>query len=357
MNTRNHNTLQYVVKTVLLFVCIFSANSFCFAHSDSSYEKKIGNVEMNITTGYKYEEVNQAFILGSYAQLLSKELNYRGPIRIHYNHSYIRSIPSLYYVSVGNTTKPLNGTGKTDKKPSDKRILYIWISASSLNITEAINIVEFAIKNKRKIKANQFAHCVSTDLDYWKIGMDSYSQDSLLTISKKKPSEKVSRVIAQKIERPRFDLPDCFRANYGISYYCSNDSIHVFAKRYNKKDSLLLTVKDVFWYEELECDRTVLLFDTDCTFYVAGFKQNDSSKPYISERKVITNRTDKYEPYEAKLVDNDKIFITYRVSFRDVVKFENGGSVTSGKRNSTTFYNMKDDRLIIDFDKFIKANQ
>jgi hypothetical protein len=313
---------------------------------------------MNIKTGYKYEEVNQAFILGNYAQLLSKELKYKGPIRIHYNHSYTRSIPSLYYVSVGNTTKSLNGTGKPyKKKSSEKRQLYIWISASNLNITEAINIVEFAIKNKRKIKSNQFAHYVSTDLDYWKVGMDSYSQDSLLTISKNKPSERVSRVISQKIERPRFDLPECLRANWGISYYYSNDSIHLYAKPYFKKDTLLLTVKDVFWYEELECDRTVLFFDTDCTFYVAGFEQYDPSKPYISKRKVINNRTDKYEPYEAKLVDNDKIFITYRVSFRDVVKFENGGSVTSGKRNSTTLYYMKDDRLIIDFDRFIKANQ
>jgi hypothetical protein len=57
-----------------------------FAHKDFWKVADFGNVKVRVKTGFQYEEINKAFIIGQLAEKLSKDLNYADTIFLDFNH-------------------------------------------------------------------------------------------------------------------------------------------------------------------------------------------------------------------------------------------------------------------------------
>lgn len=94
------------MKVSIVFILLFM-HLTGFAHSDYIYSKKYGNVSVSITTGYAYEEINKAYMLGMYAEKLARELNFKDAVVVNYWHWYTTpSVASGYFLSVGKGEPP-----------------------------------------------------------------------------------------------------------------------------------------------------------------------------------------------------------------------------------------------------------
>lgn len=356
MNANKHNkVLQYVARTFLLLVFVLSADSFCFASRDCSDERTFGNVYIDITSSFRYEENNQAFMLGSYAQLLSEELNYHEPISIIYRHIYDTSIQPEYYISMGNSQRVVDDSTKTTKEVTNKETLFIRIFAYNLNFTETIKMIEFAILNKTKIEAKQVQYHVDKAAIYRKYNLNAYPLDALAKVSEKKLSKVASHVLSQVMVRPKMDFEITKRDISAINYFCRNDSMLIDAKRINKADTVLLSLPDIHWFEKLNDNASALIFDTDTTFYYAEVDQYQ--KATISKQQVIKNRQYNYYPFECKKVGTNKIFITFSVPDNRILDARDVKAIQERVFDRTVFYDTKYDRLIQDFDRFMKGTQ
>jgi hypothetical protein len=152
-------------KIFLLFIILFFCNSF--AHKGIKVKKEYGNILITSITEDYVEDINKALIVGQYAEMLAKEYSYSNKIYIHFIQNDKVYINSWF--------PPLD----EDSEYSDG--LNIMIEISNFDVVGALNVIEDAIKKSdgKKLSNNEY-----------------------LSIYNKKESEKISKVLETKIERP-----------------------------------------------------------------------------------------------------------------------------------------------------------
>lgn len=97
---------------IVVFFIIVNIMGFCpiYAHQDFYTIKDYGNVKVRVQTGYNYEEINRALIIGQLAEELTKELEYKRPFFLDFIHNYMTdNEKASYFISFDNGTFLDNG--------------------------------------------------------------------------------------------------------------------------------------------------------------------------------------------------------------------------------------------------------
>src|SRR5690606_12558957 len=79
----------------------------------------------------------------------------------------------------------------------------------------------------------------------------------------------------------------------------------IFSREYNKDDKILLTLDNIYDIKKIGSS-SMIIFDTDSSFYYVNQYQN-----VVSKRHNISNNYDYYRPYKVENIDGDKISINF----------------------------------------------
>lgn len=352
------------MKALLLVIVFVISTKYGLCHSDYIYSNKINNVTVQITTGFKYEEISKSFMLGYYANKLTLFYSYRKDIVINYRHAYTKNIIPSYYLSFGkgeynatggvcSNSKGVKSIANMQGKLLDAQGLVINIYSSKLDFYEVLNLIEYGIENEKEIKLNQKEIYTNANYTYWQ-----YSFKSIDTIAIKNIVLKKSKAISKILSEPCYRFDD-FTKKYkkqmnprnGVSYFFKDSLFYIRGVRFQSSDSVSLTLSNIVFYKQLDYE-SAIVFDTDSSFYYTGWTPHE--RTIISNRQIIRNRNPKYNPIEVYKVSGDKIFMTFWQNYHIEKRYENGGSLSlDSSRERTIFYNPKTDLLIQDVDSVL----
>ncbi len=146
-------------------------------------------------------------------------------------------------------------------------------------------------------------------------------------------SNQLKIALTLKIEKPEKDF------KYGLSYFFKDNKYSIFSRQFNKSDTILLTLNNIYDFKRIG-HSSIIIFDTDSTFYYVREYQNK-----VSERHIIDSKYDYYRPYKVENIDDDKISINFSYYSK-----EEGRQ----PKNRTLIYLIERDELIQDLDKLIE---
>lgn len=242
------------MKNKHLIIILLLLSSFKnYAHKDLLVTKTIGNIKINISTGFHYEEINKTLIIGEYARLLSEKMNFKDTITIFFRHIYIGDSDSKCEVK------------RTDKV--GRSSYFITYQKNDFDFTEALNIIDYIIKNK----ANSF-------------------ECDVKKIENKKPSRLVKNILDNRVNRPSV-VPELKIGN-DISYYVKKGKYYIYDFS-NGKEIVRLTTDHLFQISYV-IDAFTIIFDSKNSFYF--LKKNDDEK----SKNISFNCEDYYMPYTVK---------------------------------------------------------
>lgn len=260
-----------------------------FAHSDFWTSAEYGNIKIRVKTGYRYEEINKALIIGQLAEKLSKELNYSDPIFLDFNHYYTGQCKPDYFVSYdkGNIQYDWEGASKEKDYLNSKSIVLRQVS-SQFDANSTLKLLEYSISNISSIKSSQKQIQYNQNYCQWRI--NSIDSNVIKKTIKEAPSELLTKILTAKIERPdQSEYP--FRTTY---YY--QDGIYVIYNN-NLDNSKTEFLRLPYVYQILETDFSgTLVFDTDSTFY--NIKYELSNKELKISPKYLIDRKDNFYFYK-----------------------------------------------------------
>lgn len=308
------------------------------AHQNFHRVKTFGNVKVRFTTGFEYEEINKAWIIGELSYKLAKHLKYKDSIFLDFVHYYIEYCNPDYFVSFDNGAIRQAYDGAEKPYPLLKKEgIVIREVNRKFQVASTLQLVEYAINNIISVKALQRPLEYKKNYREWLI----HSIDTTFTkqIVSQTPSKIVVDILASRIYRPGSDKNDC----YGVSYYFQNNKFHVFYNECHQfevtKDSVLVSVDDIFQFETM-FSYDALVFDTDSTFYFAMRKWSPPLKSFTIENKSI----DFYEPYYIQKISSNNVTINFDYYIK-------GKEVRV--KNRTSIYRIDKKELIQDLDEIL----
>lgn len=309
------------MKSVYLFLIIFIYGINAYAHKDFTRFEKYGNIEVSITTGYEYEEINNVFIIAQLAEKLSVKLNYNKPIYLIFKHNYTNRGSYEYSVdySIGDFKDWCEGC--VEKKNNFGKLI-IRQKSKSFSAEETIKLIEFSILNLKLLKKFKDSPIMK------------WSGSDLKPLKNK--SNAVLEVLNNKIYRPEENF------NYGISYYWQNGFFNFFYRDFGKEDKIILKIPTLYAFERFSYTES-FIFDTNSSFYY----QKSWPEPIISKHQTITNTYNNFRPLKIRDINS----ATYSLNM--VVYTEEEGLQP---RDKTLLYMVKEDRLIQDFNSLTKKD-
>lgn len=338
---------KYIGVLVVLFNMIGGS---VFAHSDYFHTKLFGNVETSILTGFRYEEINKVSIFGQLAEKMSKELNYSGLIFLSFGHSYTQDIEPVSFISVDSISY---WDANSEQWLKDEGIV-IRQFAKHFKAHTTLKLLEYAITNQKKVKSTQKEVKYEGRYDLEITSIDTLEIKKILKTSN---SNLLNNILESRIDRPEKDFRE------GISYYWKNDRYFIFMRYhmwwnkerqdYDYPEYVLLDVENVYDFHIFK-NWSAVIFDTDSSFY--SIKQSElfpfgsgthiqKHEPKISQRHVIENAHEYYQPFKVDNIGGDKVSINFRYYSKEA-----GFEVI----DRTLIYLVEEDELIQDFDELLK---
>jgi hypothetical protein len=303
-----------------------------FAHQDFWMTKDFGNVKVRILTGFEYEEINKVFIIGQLAEQFSKQLNYTNKIFLDFNHHYTGNCNPDFFISYdkGKIQYSWSGADKEKDFLKNKSIVVRQVSRQ-FDAETTLKLLEYSIQNVEQIKSSQKEIYYNKNYCQWII--NSIDTTKIKTMLMKPVSNQIKGVLTLKIEKPEKEF------KYGLSYYFKDNKYSIFSRQYNKDDNTLLSLDNIYDIKKIE-GSSMIIFDTDSTFYYVNQYQNR-----VSKRHNINNKYDYYRPYKVENIGGDKISINFSYYSK-----EEGRQ----PKNRTLIYLIEEDELIQDLDKLIE---
>lgn len=324
------NKLNYILIIILTFVV-----ETAIAHRDFWVIKDYGNIKVRVKTGFQYEEINKAFIIGQLSQKLSKEINYKELIFLDFNHAYTGDCDPDYFISYDKGNINESWEDKRQKDYLKENSIIVRQVSRNFDVVSTLKILEYAILNLKTIKSTQKQITYNQNYCSWKIN----SIDTILIKRQLKMRE--SKILTKALKN-RIDRADK-NFKYGVSYYWQDNKFNVYYRDYDNRDTILLTVANIYDYHTINGNSTVI-FNTDSTFYHIG----RYNKPMTSKMHLIENTFDNYRPFDLTNIGGNKISIYFWVYTKDKGR---------QPRERTLIYRTDKDLLIQDLDKLIDKKE
>ena len=317
-------------RYILTFILVLTFGT-AFAHQDFWMSKDFGNVTVRIKTGFEYEEINKVFIIGQLAEQFSKQLNYTGKIFLDFNHHYTGNCVPDYFISYdkGKIQYSWNNADKEKDFLNDKSIVVRQVSRQ-FDAETTLKLLEYAIQNIGQIKSSQKEIKYNKNYCQWII--NSIDTTKIKTMLLKPSSNQLKTALSLKIEKIEKKFTN------GLSYFYKDNKYSIFSREYNKDDKTLLTLNNIYDLQKIG-NSSIIIFDTDSTFYYVSQYQNK-----VSKRHNIDNKYNYYRPYKVEYIGGYKISIYFSYYSKE----------EGGDKNRTLIYLIGKDELIQDLDKLIE---
>ena len=283
----------------LLFLLLLLSSSDVFAHQDFWMIKTFGKVKVRIKTGFNYEEINKAWIIGELTNKLANSYKYEDTIFLDFNHSYTGDVRPDYFISYDDGSIKQTWSGAETLYFLKGKALVVREVARRFDASATLKLVEYALTHLADVKKEQKPLEYNKNFCQWLI--NSIDTSKTTQIVKGTSSKLVSEIMNKKIYRPKNE-----KESNSISYFFSNNKYHVFYNDYNVKDSVLLVVDNIYQFETISFNEVIAL-DTDSTFYYIQGVNN----PHASQRLTIKNKFDFYRPYEITRVGDYKVVFSF----------------------------------------------
>jgi hypothetical protein len=279
------------------------------AHKDFIEFKTFGNVTVAFKTGFKYEEIQKSYIIGSLTEELSKKLGYKKQIYLYFDHSYTGYIAPKEFIFFGQWL-------------SSKNQIVVKQVGLKFEVEKSLKLVEYAILNINEVKKNQSLITFKNAFNEER----TLSIDTTLinNVNKNPMSDTVREIFSHKVYR--------FGSENGeVSYFWQDGMFNVFCKNGKSEEMVVLKFESI--YQFVTIGPIAFIFDTNDTFYYV----RDYALA-VSKKHLIENSEDYYRIYYVEHIGGSKFAIN---------PFNYG-------KQTTLLYVVESDRLIQDLDKLIK---
>ncbi|MEO0338821.1 MAG: hypothetical protein AAF242_06380 [Bacteroidota bacterium] len=283
--------LKILVSTFLLTIPQVS-----LAHQDFSVFGQFGNVHVSVTTGYSYEQIGVAMLIGEMAKELSEIQNYRDPIFLDFHHFYIENIEPDYFINYSKEVLHDHWHKPLDKVYRNKKTLVIKQVSHLFDIEATLKLIEYGIQERAIIEKGQ------QEISY----KQNYSNWPMLTID--------TLQIKSYLQQAPMDLVQglltnqaflyLLEKNNGLSCYYQNKQFNFcLEKEGSNEEKVIFSTRQLFQVSVLNKNE-VLIFDSDSTFYYINPSITDR---VVGERNLIINREPPFQPLEVRVLDDNRI--------------------------------------------------
>jgi len=320
-----------------------------YGHQDQIFRFNYGNIEVRFQTGFNYEEINNAKIIGTYAATLCDSLNYNEPVLLDFVHDYTHTYKGNVFSFVcyaGDSyelvskDKP-NSNNNNEVEITQKLIIrqfgaHFAISQTLELLLWGINHKEWLIKNQSQVELQSYMY----DMKY---SMVSISESKIKSI-KKNNSDIVKSVLENEV-CVRNDERD-YNQTY-FSYFSQNNKYLPYIGL-NGEKTIIDTLDNIYYFIKIDnWGQYLFVFNSpnQFTYYRKGFILEDEI--YISSKLHKIECVDNFEYFvdiSAELITDDVFFIKY---------FENIISINP----KIVIYLEKDDIVICNFKEYIDSNR
>ncbi len=283
---------RHVHLLILSLILTFSSVS---AHKDFWKTSKNGNVVTNIKTGFQFEEINKAFIIGELAEKLSQKLGYTDQVFLLFEHSYTKNEQSEYFTSIDNS--------EILDTSMYKEAIVIRVAGNHFSAVSTLKLLEYSIENVAVIKTKQRKLDGKSYLQGEITSIDAASIKELISTPN---SELLIEALNQRIDRPGDYGVD------GVTYYWQNSVFHFYRNDSLSAKTPVLNLKTIYMIFRLE-DNSVLVFDTDSSFQYISKTSNQN----ISIKHTIKKKQGYFRPYSIEPIDSDRIAISFNDYSKD----------------------------------------
>lgn len=320
--------LKYVLGLFLILIC-----ESALAHTDFWRFHEYGNIKVRIRTGFDYEEINKALIIGQLAEKLVNQHSYTAPVLLDFNHYYVGDCNPDYFLSFdkGRIGDPKSEDPNAIDSLKEDGVVIRQV-AREFDAEATLKLLEYAVLNVGKIQSAQQPIEYNHNYCQWRI--NSIDTAEIRSLLKEPHSQFVAQALSNRIERPDTGF------KYGLSYYFKDNWSVVFVRDRKAGDEIVVGCEKVYDFIRLSSS-TGVVFDTDSSFYYIG---QYNAKPQVSTRQVIDATSDHFMPYEVKSIGRNKLSI-YFWYYSDEPGIQ--------PKERTLIYLIKSDKLIQDLDKLI----
>lgn len=295
--------MKMKIFKITVFLLLFS--NVCSAHQDFYVTKTYGKVTVRFHTGFHYEEINKAFIIGQYCNLyLEKYTKNTQEILLDFDHDYTEDFTPNYFINYGKgewISFYSNGSDKCEPELKKEDIIIKQV-AREFDIQETLKLLEYSVNNIESIKNEQ------KSIKFLKgfgrgIEINSIDTNTTKQIVKGIFSENLKKVVTVKMSRTD--------SKNVINYYAYNNEFTVF-----KGETALKTFKKIKHFLVISKNE-VLVFPTKYQFFYIKYDEK-SGKTIVQTNFLTGTWKDSFEPYELKKIDKQKVELTQYVWDRPI---------------------------------------
>jgi len=283
-------------RLIFIIILILSFRT-AFGHEDFWVIRDYGNIKVRVKSGFDYEEINNAFIIGQLAQALVKDLGYSKQVFLDFDHYYTGDCEPDYFISFddGEIKEPWND--KTKKNLLKGKALVVRQVARTFDVITSLKLLEYSVANLEMVKSTQRQIEYNKNYCNWTIN----SIDTVLInkqVSQDNMSPLITNVFKLKIERPDKDFRN------GISYYWQEGKYYVYHRKVGHADKVVLVLTCIYDFQKIESNIN-LIFDSDRAFYCITI-DNDV---VVSKHHEIVDAFENWRPYRVTKISENKLSI------------------------------------------------
>lgn len=259
------------MKKLITFILTFFP-IIIWAHQDRYYTYQYSNVTVRFKTGFFFEEINNAKIIGQYAAILADSLDFEKPILLDFIHDYGHSYQGKtfsflnfgsekydlirYYMKDSVETNTYHTVSFNDSIIKNKNVKKEVFTVPAINgkskivirqfgfhfdVKQTLNLLYHAINNKSEVKKLSRTDTLSSYLKNMYYRFESVPIKFIDSI-KKITYPYVDLMLQNKVYRD-IDTVDRHRLYY--SYFSQNGHYHIFASIHDK-EIILDTLEQVY---------------------------------------------------------------------------------------------------------------
>lgn len=212
-----------------------------FGHQDFWVIKDYGNIKVRVNSGFDYEEINKAFIIGQLAEVLAKDIGYAGQIFLDFNHHYTDDCEPDYFVSFDDGKIKYRWNDHLKENLLKENAIVVRQVARTFDVASTLTLVEYSIRNREMIKVSQRRIEYNQNYCNWTINsIDTVLLDKQIS---QEMSSLVAKVFKLKIDRPEKDFRN------GFSYYWEEGRYYIFFRQLGQEDKIILNLPSIYDFQ------------------------------------------------------------------------------------------------------------